>query len=83
MYYQFQVNNTIDGYVVEVFIPNDNSLRGYWFPLRNFGDRQGDAIAFRDWDCPKLTDLQIKALINRYDRAVKYERVSASKFVKQ
>lgn len=51
---QFQVSNTPDGYIVEANVVTDfNSLIGSWRPLRNFGDRQGDAIAFRDIDCPE------------------------------
>ena len=80
----FQVAERNGDYIVEAYIIEDpNSTRGYWHPLRNFGCRQGDAFAFRDWDCPKLTDSQISALIKRYDSNVKYCRTNRGYFVKQ
>lgn len=73
----FQVKNAPEGYIVEVYENNR------WFPLRNFGDRQGDALEFCHWDCPKLSDMSIKALIKRYDNNVKYIRVNEKVFRKQ
>lgn len=48
--------------------------------LRNFGERQGDAFAFREWDCPHLSDTQIKMLERAYTKDRKYIRVSSTKF---
>lgn len=79
----FQVAERAGDYIVEAYVIEDvNSLCGHWFPLRNFGFRQGDAFAFRDWDCPNLTPSQVKTLAQRYDPAVKYSRLSGTKFVK-
>lgn len=80
---QFAINWD-DGYVVTVILPDPN-LGGYLrhFPLRNFGDREGDAKAFKYLDCPDLTDTQIRMLIKNYNPAVKYQRISGRKFVKQ
>lgn len=79
---QFQVNNTPGGYVVEAYVKEGPSF-GRWYPLRNFGDRQGDAFAFRDFDCPSLPDTTIRALIRTYNAATKYIRVNGQKFIKQ
>lgn len=78
----FQVAERNGDYIVEAYIIEDpNSTRGYWHPLRNFGCRQGDAFAFRDWDCPKLTDSQLRLLVKNYDRERRYIRKSATQFV--
>lgn len=80
----FQVRESNGDYIVEAYIIEDpNSMRGYWHPLRNFGSRQGDAIAFRDWDCPKLDDGQLRLLVRTYDAGRRYERVNGRKFVAQ
>lgn len=80
----FQVSNTSDGYIVEVYIVTDfNSLIGSWRPLRNFGGRQGDAIEFKNIDCQNLSNAFINVLIKNFDKASKYIRVNGSKFIKQ
>ena len=33
------------------------------YPLRNFGYHEGDAKIFKEVDCPKLTDTQLRLLI--------------------
>lgn len=81
---QFQISNTPQGYVVEAYVVDDpNSLRGHWYPLRNFGDREGDARAFQHYDCPQLPDTIIQALIRAYNPETKYIRVSSARFIKQ
>ena len=71
-----------DGYEVTVLMEDERGLRR-WHPLRNFGDRQGDAKMFKMVDCPDLTDTQIRMLIKNFDRSVKYERINGRRFVKQ
>lgn len=71
-----------DGYEVTVLMEDERGLRR-WFPLRNFGDRQGDAKMFKYMDCPKLTDVQIRMLIKYFNRSIKYERVNGRKFIRQ
>lgn len=67
------------GYEVGVvMVGEDGYLRTY--PLRNFGQRQGDAMMFRQHDCPRLSMLQIKSLINRYDPSTKYNRIDENTF---
>lgn len=78
---QFGINYN-DGYEVAVLMEDERGLRR-WLPLRNFGDRQGDAIVFKYNDCPKLSDAQLRMLIKRFDRNVKYERINERRFVKQ
>lgn len=78
---QFGINWR-DGYEVCVLLTNEKGMRR-WCPLRNFGDRQGDARIFKEVDCHELTDTQLRMLINNFDRTVKYVRVNGRKFVKQ
>ena len=73
----YQVENTPEGYVVSCY----HDLQ--WHCLRNFGERQGDAFAFRDWDCPHLSDTQVKMLERAYNKDRKYIRVSSTKFMPQ
>lgn len=81
---QFQVAERNGDYIVEAYVIEDhNSLRGYWHPLRNFGEHQGDAIAFKEYDCPRLDDFRLRALIKNYNPAVRYSRISGTKFTKQ
>lgn len=69
-------------YIVQVFIDlGDGCSR--WHPLRNFGERQGDSIAFKEYDCPRLNLEQIRALIHNYKADVKYERINGRRFIKQ
>lgn len=78
---QFCINYN-DGYEVAVQMEDERGLLR-WLPLRNFGDREGDAKCFKYWDCPKLTGTQLRMLIKRFDRNVKYERINGRRFVKQ
>lgn len=48
-------------------------------PLRKFKE-QGDAMVFKLHDCPKLTDLQIKALVRMYDKNKKFVRIDERHF---
>lgn len=77
----FQISNTPAGYVVEYYDRfGPDSLLGHWKPLRNFGDRQGDARACMEIDCPHLDTDKIRFLIRHYDPARKYIRVSANRY---
>lgn len=78
---QFGINWN-EGYEVCVLMEDERGLRR-WHPLRNFGDRQGDARIFKEVDCPDLTDTQLRMLTKRFDRSVKYERINGRHFVKQ
>ena len=78
---QFCINWN-DGYEVCVLMEDERGLQR-WLPLRNFGHRQGDARIFKEADCPDLTDTQLRMLIKRFDRSVKYERINGRKFIKQ
>lgn len=78
---QFGINWN-DGYEVCVLMEDERGLRR-WLPLRNFGDREGDAKAFKYFDCPDLTDTQLRMLTKRFDRSVKYERINGRHFIKQ
>lgn len=77
-----QIENTPDGYIVGVFLRDGNGY-GQWHRLRNFGDRQGDAIAFREYDLPTFTDQQIKLFIKTFDVGQKYMRKGKGRYVKR
>lgn len=81
--FDFQIENTHDGFVVSAFVCDTPSTHKQWKPLRNFGDRQSDAILFKNEDCPRLNEFALKSLINGYGRAIKYRRVNNRKFIKQ
>ena len=74
--------NWNDGYEVAVIMEDERGIRRF-LPLRNFGDRQGDAKSFKYVDCPKLTDTQLRMLIKRFDRSGKYERINERRFDRQ
>lgn len=65
-----------DGYVV---LAKWIDACGYvrYKPLRKFHE-QGDAFCFRECDCPKLTDTQIRGMIKYYNPNKKYKRIAAS-----
>lgn len=77
----FEICNSEFGYIVEAHIEDDNGMR-YWVPLRNFGQRQSDAMDFCHTDCPKLNETSVKSLARSFDRAVTYKRVNGRRFVR-
>jgi len=74
------IQNTNYGYIVAVYFDLHRNGNYQWHRLRNFGDRQGDAIEFRDYDVPKLEDSQVRLLIKNFDINRKYQRVNGRKF---
>ena len=68
------------GYVISV---KQLDSRGFWrwYNLRKF-ETQGDALAFREFDCPHLTELQIKGLIKQYNPQIRYRRINSKRFTK-
>lgn len=76
-----QIENTPDGYIVGVYLRDGNGY-GQWHRLRNFGDRQGDAIEFREYDLPGFTDQQINLFIKTFNISQKYMRKTKGRYVK-
>ena len=76
-----QIENTPDGYIVGVYLRDGNG-NGHWYRLRNFGDRQGDALSFREWDLPPFTDTQIRLFIKTFKIENKYKRLDKNKYAK-
>ena len=76
-----QIENTPYGYIVGIFLMDGDGC-GSWHRLRNFGDRQGDAIAFREWDLPTFTDAQIRLFIKTFRIENKYKRLDKNKYAK-
>lgn len=81
--FDFQIENTPDGYVVSAFVCETPSTSRVWKPLRNFGDRQSDAKIYKEEDCPKLNEHNLKGLIERYRKEDKWIRINGRRFVKQ
>lgn len=79
---RFQKVCTHDDIVVEGEFEETNGLR-HWRPLRNFGWLEGHANEFKDIDCPKMEERQLKMLADRYRPEVKYYRVNGRTFKKQ
>lgn len=75
--------NTPQGYVVSVYYDVTGNGNYHWEKLRNFGDRQGDVIEFRDYDLPALSDAQIRQLIRQFDINVKYKRLGKNRYGKE
>lgn len=76
-----QIENTPDGYIVGVYLRDGNGY-GQWHRLRNFGDRQGDAIEFREYDLPTFSNQQINLFIKTFDVDQKYIRKAKGRYVK-
>jgi len=78
-----QKSDTKDGYVVsERFIlPPDTTPT--WHNLRNFGDRQSDAIEFVKDVEEKLGIDSLIFLAKNYKREIKYIRINSRNFKKQ
>ena len=76
-----QIENTPDGYIVGVYLRDGNG-NGNWYRLRNFGDSQGDAIAFREYDLPTFSNQQIELFIKTFDVGKKYMRKEKGRYVK-
>ena len=76
-----QIENTPDGYIVGVYLRDGNGY-GQWHRLRNFGDYQGDAIEFREYDLPTFSDQQINLFIKTFNISQKYTRKAKGRYVK-
>ena len=76
-----QIENTPDGYIVGVYLRDGNGY-GQWHRLRNFGDRQGDAIEFREYDLPTFSNQQIELFVKTFNISQKYMRKTKGRYVK-
>lgn len=76
------IENTSYGYVVQVYLRDEQGC-GHWYPLRNFGDREGDAKEFLNIDLPELSDTIVRHLAKRYDKSFRYVRVSKNRYFRQ
>lgn len=66
MYFCKDYPNAKVGYTVSVkLLDDDGCVRLH--PLRSFGERQGDAIDFQLYDCPKLSYTNMMQLVKNYD----------------
>lgn len=70
----YQVRNSQEGYVVEVY------YESRWYPIRNFGNRQGDARLFAYSDTENLSELQVRMLIKNYKKDRIYIRINSRTF---
>lgn len=69
------------GYIVTVSMCDERIARTRMYPLRKF-KHQGDAMVFREHDCPRLNDTQLRMLVKMYNPNVLYERLSENQFKK-
>lgn len=80
---QFQVAQVAGDYIVEAYVQlTQEEGWAHWRPVINFGDRQGDAIAFRDRDAHDLKPERLLAMIRAYDGTRK-ERIRNGQYKKQ
>lgn len=75
------ISNTPDGFIVEVYFSDGNG-GGRWAKLRNFGDRQGDAIEFSQ-DVSKLDDLVLRGMERTFNPNAKYKRIAFGRYARQ
>lgn len=76
-----QIENTPNGYIVGAYL-RDSGGNGHWHRLRNFGERQGDAICFRDYDLPDLSYSQINMLAKQFSIKDEYVRIGKNRYRK-
>ncbi|MBQ6577187.1 MAG: hypothetical protein IJL91_05515 [Bacteroidales bacterium] len=67
--------NTRKGYIVEAYMPDKDGIER-WLPLRNFGERQGDAMDFCRIDCPIFSPDLMRGLANSYRPEHRYARIA-------
>lgn len=79
---EFAINYN-HGYVVCLLQYDEGWHRKRFFPLRNFGEHQGDARIFKEVDCPSLNDAQLKMLIKNYRNDIIYKRINSRRFVRE
>lgn len=80
---RFQIVSSKQGYIVEGYFTLPPETWDSWHPLRNFGDRQSDAIEFKYYDCPNLDEKRVIALAKMYKQETKYIRVNGRQFKRQ
>lgn len=76
---EFAINYN-NGYIVCLVAYCDTWKRKRFYPLRNFGEHQGDARIFKESDCLDLTDAQILMLIKSYKPTTIFKRLSSKRF---
>ena len=68
------------GIVVIGLWTDDDGIRR-WHPLRAFGWHQGDAMAFKEFDCPTLGHAHLRQLAKLYKPTNIWRRISSTRFV--
>lgn len=77
----FQILNTRYGYVVQVYREFGPNCCFYaWVSIANFGDNQGDARFFKDYDAPRLTEKEIQSLISNYDETEIWRKLATGHY---
>lgn len=70
----------VGGFVVIGLWTDDDGFRR-WHPLRAFGYHQGDAMAFKELDCPTLSHGHLRQLAKLYNPTKIWRRIRSNKFV--
>lgn len=71
---KYQVRNSNEGYIVDAY------YEGKWYPIRNFGNRQGDARLFAYSDAENLSEMQLRMLIKNFKKDRIYIRINSRTF---
>jgi hypothetical protein len=67
-----QIENTKNGYVISVYTTYDVGYNK-WYPIINFGDRQGDARFFMLYELDKYNESFIRRRIKDFNPKDKYK----------
>lgn len=78
----FQVRIENDCYVVDGYFTIGNETIQHWHPLRKF-DFEGDAIAFKNWDCPDFGWGMLVMLAKNYDKNSIYQRLDKNRYLRR
>lgn len=76
----FQVRIDNDCYVVDCYFTINRETTPRWHPLRKFS-YEGDAKAYKNWDCPEMGWGVLEHLANHYDPNIIYQRLDKDKFL--
>lgn len=79
---QASISNTPDGYVVSARFQMQGEKEERWHKVKNFGDRQGDAIVFRDIDLATLDFNRVALMAKKYNGR-KFKRIKKGRYEPQ
>lgn len=78
---QLQVAESAGDYIVEAYIAIPPEMSPRWRKVINFGERQGDAFAFKLYDWHDMKIERLVAMIKAYD-GVRKKRIKKGSYQK-